>query len=173
MIIQTQNLYLREAHSKDAAFILQLVNTPTWLQHIGDRNVHSIEEAQEFIQSRLVHSYKTHGYGLYVVLLKDHQIPIGLFGFVKRDYLDHPDIGFALLPNYTGQGYGKEAANASMEYGVNQLGFPVVLGITSQENIVSQRLLARLGLQNVGLITPPEESKPLVLFKLDVSKNND
>lgn len=169
MITQTKNLILREAQPTDATFIKQLVNTQTWLEHIGDRNVHSIHDAEQFIKERLVASYKSNGYGLFVVCLREQQTAIGLCGFVKRDYLEHPDIGFALLPNYAGHGYGKEAGIATMKYGLEQLKFKVILGITSQENPISQGLLTRLGLKNVGLITPPEEKEKLVLFKFDAN----
>jgi len=166
MITQSKRLLFRECTAADATFIRKLVNTPTWLEHIGDRNVHSDAAAVTFINDRLIKSYTTNGYGLWVVQLKSKDKLIGLFGFVKRDYLEHADIGFALLPEYAGMGYGKEAGIATMAYGVNQLKFKTIYGITSLTNSISQGLLKTLGLQELEVIVAPNEKEELMLFKL-------
>jgi RimJ/RimL family protein N-acetyltransferase len=44
-IHETERLLLRPFNTDDAPFILELVNSPGWLQFIGDRNIHSIEDA--------------------------------------------------------------------------------------------------------------------------------
>ena len=109
-ILATDRLLLRELTIKDASFIFRLVNEPTWLEHIGDKNVRSVDDAQRYILEGPVDSYKANGYGLYLVVLKPTDTPIGLCGLVKRDELAHADIGFALLPGYAGMGYGYESA---------------------------------------------------------------
>ena len=167
-IITSSNLLLIEANKEHATFINQLVNCPTWIQHIGDRNVHSDKDAQVFIEDRLISSYVKFDFGLWVVIHRKKNEPIGLCGFVKRDYLEHPDIGFALLPKFAGKGFGKEAAIATLQYGIEQLKLTTILGITSPTNIISQRLLLSLGLHNMGIIVPPEANEELTLFGLDI-----
>lgn len=103
------------------------------------------EEATAFIDNRYRQSYVDHGYGLYAVELKDSGIQIGVCGFVRRDTLPGPDIGFAFLPEHEGKGYGYESAAAIMDYGRDQLGFTTVLAITSLDNDVSGKLLEKLG----------------------------
>ncbi len=73
-------------------------------------------------------------------------MPIGLCGFVKRETLPDPDIGFALLPEFEKKGYGYEAADAAMLYGKEKLGLSRVLAITTSDNESSARLLKRIGL---------------------------
>ena len=47
---ETERLLIRPIEISDAEFMLQLLNTDGWLKFIGDRNVHSIEEAAAYIQ---------------------------------------------------------------------------------------------------------------------------
>lgn len=148
-ILETERLVIRELDSAvDAETIFELLNTPKFLRYIGDRGVRSVEEARDFIENRYRQSYRDHGYGLYAVELKDGT-PIGMCGFVRRDTLPGPDIGFAFLPEFEGQGYGFESAAAMMEYGREVLGFGEVLAITSLDNHVSGHLLEKLGFRVV------------------------
>src|SRR5690349_10812658 len=116
-ILETQRLTLREFELDDAAFLLTLLNSPGWLKYIGDRNVRSIEDAEKYINDRLMSSYRTFGFGFYVVTAKDSEIPMGMCGLVKRDTLEDVDIGFAFLPEYFGKGYALESASAVLKLG--------------------------------------------------------
>lgn len=172
-ITETQRLIVRELDSAtDAEFIFALLNTPKFLQYIGDRGVRSAEDASVFIDERYRQSYRDHGFGLYAVELKDDaQTQIGLCGFVKRDHFEFPDIGFAFLPEFEGKGYGFESASAVMKYGRETLGFDHLLAITSLDNDVSGRLLEKLGFTFTGLIDSPENEK-LRLFTYGADPKN-
>jgi ribosomal-protein-alanine N-acetyltransferase len=147
----------------DDAFVVALLNTPKFLQYIGDRGVRSDEDARAFIDTRYRVSYRDHGYGLWTVETKDG-VPVGMCGFVKRDYLDEPDIGFALLPEHERRGYGYESAAAAMNYGRETLGFTKVLAITSLDNDASVALLAKLGFTDNGIIEPQGEKLRLFSY---------
>src|SRR5437879_1019794 len=72
-ILETERLNLREMDSAiDAEFVFELLNTPKFIQYIGDRGVRSVEQAREFIENRYRQSYREHGYGLYTVELKNY-----------------------------------------------------------------------------------------------------
>ena len=155
-ILETDRLSLRDLTDDDAAFINALLNTPKFLKYIGDRNVRSDEDAREFIVNRYMASYASNGYGLWAVGTKDGT-PVGMCGFVKREYFDEPDIGFAFLPEHERKGYGYESAAATMTYGREKLGFTKVLAITSLDNEASVALLAKLGFTDDGVIEPQGE----------------
>lgn len=161
-IIETDRLILRELISDDAEFILALLNTPKFIQYIGDRGVRSVEQAGEFIKNRYRQSYRDHGYGLYAVELKTDNTPIGMCGFVRRDTLPGPDLGFAFLPEHECKGHGFESAIAMLQYGREKLGFTAVLAITSQDNEASGKLLEKLGFKFDRLIESADET--LMLF---------
>jgi RimJ/RimL family protein N-acetyltransferase len=145
IILETERLTLREVTKGDAEFVLELLNQPSFIQFIGDRGVRTVEQASDYIDTRFTTSYRDNGFGLYLMELKAGGEPAGICGFVKRDTLPEPDIGFALLPQFEKQGYALEAAAATMKYGREQLGIDRVLAITTLDNESSGRLLEKIG----------------------------
>lgn len=144
-ILETNRLLLRKFTIEDAPFMLRLVNEPSWIEYIGDRNVHTLEDAQKYLMEGSIRSYNDHGFGFYNVCLRDTQMPIGTVGFTKRPFLEHPDFGFAFLPEYTGQGFAIEMAVAAMAYAEEVLKLEKLVAITLPANRRSIQLLIKLG----------------------------
>ena len=166
-ILETERLILRELLTEDdAEFVYALLNTPKFIKYIGDRGVTTPAAAAAFIENRYRLSYRDNGFGLYAVERKIDSEPVGLCGFVKRETLPGPDIGFAFLPEFEGRGYGFESADAMMKYGRDMLGFTRVLAITSLDNAASGRLLKKLGFTFEQLIENGVET--LKLFASDI-----
>ena len=84
---------------------------------------------------------------MYLVQRKADSQAVGICGFVSRESLPHPDIGFALLPQFEKQGYAFEAAAATMHHGRKTLNLRRVLAITTTDNISSCRLLKKIGMK--------------------------
>jgi RimJ/RimL family protein N-acetyltransferase len=164
-ILQTNRLLLRELVPGDTAFLIALLNSPGWLRYIGDRNVRTEEQAQAYLEDRLLRSYRENGFGLYVVQHLENGQALGMCGIIKREGLEQPDIGFAFLPEYTGQGYAFEAASAVMEYAKNTLHLSTILAIVLPENLASIRLLEKLGMRQDGPFCLPGEHETLWLFR--------
>jgi len=162
--LSTTRLQLQEITFEDAPFIIELLNSPGWLQHIGDREVHTVVQANAYIQRSYIHFYKKYGFGMYKMVLTNTGQPIGMCGLVKRDYLDHHDIGFAILPAYQRQGYTFEAGEAVMQWARDTLQLTTILAFTSKANIASQSLLKKLGLQFDKYIKIPNDEEVLLLF---------
>lgn len=163
-ILETERTILREVNETDAEFILDLLNQPSFIRYIGDRNVRTIDEARDYIASRFTESYQKFGFGMWAVELKETKQTIGICGFVKRDSLPDADIGFAFLPQFEGKGYASESAAATLEYGENVLDFKRVLAITSQDNESSGRLLGKLRFKFERLIVLPGSIEEVKLF---------
>ena len=138
---KTPRLTLQELTENDAGFILDLVNTAGWLKFIGDRKVRDKIAAENYIQ-RIISNPAIH---YRVVALTDTQTAIGVVTFIKRDYLDHADIGFAFLPAYSNQGYAFEACKVVLNDLLQQKGHSAVLAVTLKENTGSLKLLNKLG----------------------------
>ena len=167
-ILETERTILREVTKDDIEFILDLLNQPSFLRYIGDRNVRTVEQARDYIESRLTASYRKFGFGMWAVELKETDAPIGLCGFVKRDSLPEADIGFAFLPQFERKGYAFESASAAMKYGGDVLNLNPVLAITSKDNESSGRLLGKLNFKFERLITLPGDVEELKLFSSDL-----
>jgi len=145
-------LVLRRLTTEDAAFILALVNEPSWLRHIGDKGVHDIEGAERYIVDGPITMYAARGFGLYLVERKEDGTPIGMCGLIKRDTLQDVDIGFAFFPAYWGQGYAREAVAATLEHARRDIGLGRVVAITSPDNTGSIRLLESVGFVQEGML---------------------
>jgi ribosomal-protein-alanine N-acetyltransferase len=163
-LFQSTNLNLRRFTCDDGTFIFALLNTPTWKQFIGDRNINTHDDAVNYINGPQG-LYIKYGYGPWLVSLKDTGEPIGMCGLFKRDYLDKPDLGFAFLPGYEGRGLAHEAAMASLQYISDTYEVDKLYASTTNANLRSQRLLERCGFVRNGLLTPPGE-KTLLLYAL-------
>lgn len=163
-ILRTNRLLLSEFSTKDDAFILKLVNTPSWLEFIGDKKVKNLEDAKNYLINGPMASYRENGFGLYLVQLKSNKTPIGMCGLVNRPTLKDVDIGFALLPEYEGKGFGFESALATMEYAQKELNLEKIVAITSKHNGRSQKLLERIGLKFEKLIESDKEGEELMFY---------
>ena len=146
-VIETPRLDLRQLVREDAPFILELVNEPSWLRFIGDRNVHSLQDAVGYIEKGPLESYAKNGFGLYLVVDRESGASAGLCGLIRRDVLPHVDIGFAFSPRFWGRGLAFEAASAVMAYGRDVLGLSPILAIVNPDNERSIALLEKLGMR--------------------------
>lgn len=163
-ILSTPRLDLREFTAADAPFILQLLTDPDFLRFIGDRGVHSLEDAVRYIEQGPRAMYARHGHGLWMVELRDGGMPLGMCGLLRRAGLDDPDLGFAFLPAHRGKGYAAEAAGATLEWGRKALGLARVVAITSLDNDASGRLLEKLGFRVERIVTLPGDAEELKLY---------
>jgi RimJ/RimL family protein N-acetyltransferase len=145
-VLETPRLRLREFVADDAAFVLRLVNEPSWLEFIGDKGVRTQDDARAYLASGPIAMYARHGFGLWLVERRDDGAPIGMCGLIRRDNLDDVDLGFALLPEYWGCGYAHEAAAATMAHGRDALDLARIVAIASPSNARSIRLIERLGM---------------------------
>lgn len=162
-ILETERLVLRQFELTDAKFIVELVNSPGWLEFIGDRNIRTEEAAINYLQNGPIKSYRDNGFGLCMVELKD-RTPIGMCGILRRDTLENPDIGFSFLPEFTGSGYAFEIASATINYAKDNLNLKTILAITVPTNRRSIRLLEKLGLKFIKTICTPVDNEELMLF---------
>lgn len=163
-VMQTPRLILRLLTEDDAGFILDLLNQPSWLEFIGDRGVRNLDDARAYIKNGPLSMIEQHGFGLYLTELAIEKKPIGLCGLLKRDSLEDVDIGFAFHPDFWGQGYAREAAEACVNYACNKLGLKRLVAITLPTNLASISLLKGIGMEFEKEIRLAEDSEILQLF---------
>lgn len=164
LILETERLRLRKISEDDAEFILRLLNEPSFIENIGDRQVRSLEDARRYIRDGPVASYEKFGFGLWMVVLKESGVSLGMCGLLKRDSLEDIDLGYAFLPEYWSQGFASEAARATLDYASHKLAAKRVLAITNPDNQGSIRVLEKLGFRSQGLIKFGDEDRDTALF---------
>ena len=169
--LETERLHLRRVTLDDAQFMLEIWNDPAFVRNVGDRGVRTVEQAHEAMRSGALKLYADHGYGPYAMVLKSDGRRIGICGLFKRDSLDHPDIGFSVLPDFCGQGYAGEAAFAVLAHARDDLGIPTLTAIVSPGNAPSIGLIEKLGLSFVRMITMPGEEKMICLYSATIRQD--
>ena len=164
-ILQTERLILHKLTLNDTDFIIELVNSPGWLQYIGYRNIHTKEDAIRYLVDGPLKSYEQNGFGLLLIQLKSTKTPIGMCGLLKRDVLLLPDLGYALLPAYEGKGYITESTSAYLAYVAQELQIEKLMAITSVNNEKSIRVLEKLHFVFERYMNMSGDDHPVRLFK--------
>ncbi|HEY8507733.1 MAG TPA: GNAT family N-acetyltransferase [Steroidobacteraceae bacterium] len=173
MVLETPRLALRKFTPEDAPFILRLLNEPSFLHFIGDRNVRTLEDARQYLLNGPIASYEQYGFGLYLTVRKSDGVAVGMCGLLKRDALPEADIGFAFFPEFWSHGYARESASAVMEHARRVHGLTRILAIVSPDNERSIRLLHRLGMRFESTVRLSMEAPELKLFAADISEPED
>ena len=166
--LETERLILRALTTGDAAFILELLNDPSYIHNIGDRKVRTLDGAKSYIKKGPIASYHSNGFGLRLVELKETHEPIGICGLIKRDTLDDVDIGYALLPKFWSNGYATESAMAVKAFARDIIGLKRIVGITDPENTGSIRVLEKLGMKFEKTVRLSPDDIELKLFSMDL-----
>lgn len=167
-VLETERLILRQFTTDDAAFIHQLLNEPSWIRNIGDRNIRTIEDACSYIVNGPVKSYERNGFGLWLIVLRETGESMGMCGLIRRDGLEDIDIGYALLPNFWSMGYAVEAARATKEYARDAVGLKRLVAIVDPANEASIRVLEKIGLRYEKMIRLSADDIELKLFGVDL-----
>ena len=139
-VYNTQRLTLTPVNENDYEFITQLVNTKEWIEFIGERNIHSKSDAVQYIKKLI----QTPDLIYWVVRNKEDFTPMGIISFLKRDYLDCFDLGFAFLPRYFGKGYAYESAQFVLGQITKCPQHNKILATTLSHNSKSIKLLQKL-----------------------------
>ncbi len=163
-LITTERLSIRFVGDEDLDFIFEVVNSPGYIRFIGDNRVRTKEHAKAYIMNGPKTSYQQYGFGLFHVSIKSTGEAIGLAGLTKREYLSFPELGYALLPRYWGNGYAKEAAKSVVNFGYQELDIKRIMALVKHDNPGSQSVLRSVGFKNIRDIAVPDEDEPMLLM---------
>lgn len=163
--MRSERLVLRQFTDADAHFIMELLNSEGWKKFIGNRGIESAEDARRYIADTLLAGWQATGIGFYCVETHSDGQPVGMCGLVRRAYLHYPDIGFALLPQYEGRGYAREAARRVLAAAFAMAEIDTVGAIVLPANARSIDLLEALGMHYEKDIEEPG-GEILALYRL-------
>jgi [ribosomal protein S5]-alanine N-acetyltransferase len=169
----SERLVIRPFVLSDADFILELLNQKSFIDNIADRGVRSIADAEQYLRTGPQRSYLAYQHGLMCVQLKargsEASERIGMCGVLRRDILDAPDLGYALLDRFSGRGLASEAAATVLQDAQQRLAIHRMLAITSAHNHASIRVLENLGFAFLRMQELYENEPALKVFQLGAS----
>ena len=166
VIAKTSRTTIRKLATEDAPFIYALMRSEGFLRYIGDRNIHSLLDAENYLRDSFFKAYEERGYGYYLVE-NERGERTGIAGFLKKEHLENEDFGFAFLPAQMGKGYAYEASRALLKFGRQEFGFEVLDAETATDNKASICLLQKLGFQRLRTLDATDEHRESYLYRLN------
>ncbi len=164
--LETERLVLRRVTLGDAGLMLAIWNDPAFVRHVGDRGIRTVADAQAALKDGAFKLYEDYGFGPYVISLKKNGSQVGICGLFRRENLEDPDIGFAVLPDFCGIGFASEAAEAVVAHARDDLGIKCLTAIVSPENSASIGLIKKIGLTFDRGITMPDDDEEISLYSI-------
>lgn len=164
---ETERLLIRPVSVDDADIIFQLYNMPNFIKFIGNKNINSLSDAENYIKSKFLPQIEKRGFGNYILVLKGGNQKIGSVGIFEREGLDVADIGFSVLEKFEGKGLMFEAAQKVKSVVMEDFGLNKISAITSKDNFSSQKLIERLGLKFQKYVTLPNEDEELMYYETE------
>ena len=167
--LTTRRLELQWLTLDDAPLMFAVWNDPAFVRYVADRGIRTLEQARAAIEAGPLRLYAEYGYGPFRVRRRMDGVDMGICGLFRRDDLEAPDIGFAILPDFCGKGYGFEASAAVLEYARGTLGLSSIIAIVSPHNEASIGLLEKLGMRFERPIRMPGEDHDISLYRADLA----
>ncbi|MFA9378600.1 MAG: GNAT family N-acetyltransferase [Lachnotalea sp.] len=160
-IIETERLYLREMNTKDYKSLCKILQDKETMY--AYEHAFSDKEAKEWMDKQLI-SYSENGFGLWALVLKDTEEMIGQCGITIQPCNDKQvhEVGYLLQKDYWKKGYATEAAIACKEYAFNTLGINEIYSIIRDNNIASQNVARRNGMQVSGRLMKHYNNKDIL-----------
>lgn len=144
--LETERLLIRPTDVNDAPFLYELMNSPKWIQFIGDQKIDAVEKAQNYIDEKIFPQFIKLGFTNNTLVLKETNEKIGICGlYCRGNSLEELELGFALLPQFEQNGFGSESVARLIQFGFDELSTRRITAITNFYNLDSQKLLLKLG----------------------------
>ena len=136
-----------------------------WLQSDADSSLRITQKRLQRYCERCIN-----GLGVWAVIEKAIDRAIGSILLIPLPNNDQTasgkiEIGWHFRPASWGYGYATEAARAILNYGFQELKLPTIYGVTTSENIRSQGVMARLGMEFLKF-TDDHYNQTLKLYSL-------
>jgi RimJ/RimL family protein N-acetyltransferase len=144
--IKTERLNLRPFRLQDAEPLRQILSVPGVLEHFPSSDPPDLERVKKLVQKQIDH-WREHDYGWWAVEPIEEGELIGWSGLQYLPETDEIEIGYLLSKPYWGEGLATESAIAGLDYGFRTLEIQEIVGIVHPENIASQRVLQKIGLE--------------------------
>ena len=146
--IETARLTLRPFNLDDSEPLYQILSVPDVLRYYPSSDPPDLERVQKLVQRQIQH-WQDYGYGWWAVEPHAEQQLIGWSGLQYLPDTDEIEIGYLLGKPYWGRGLATESAEAGLDFGFITLGLQEIIGIVHPENIASQGVLKKIGMQFV------------------------
>jgi RimJ/RimL family protein N-acetyltransferase len=155
-IAVTERLILRPHRAEDAeSLYVRIESDPEVTRFTGGS--HALDETRRDLAELIASMVNDpRGLGSWAVVERATDTYIG-YTLLKPFRIDDVELGYAIARTWWGQGYGTEAARATLLYGLGTLGLPSVIAAVNPANKASARIAEKIGMVHKGLIPWPDQ----------------
>ncbi|MFN2606343.1 MAG: GNAT family N-acetyltransferase [Acidimicrobiales bacterium] len=170
--VETERLTLRPWSPADIDDLAAVFAEPAVWRYPFERGLSRLE-SEEFLHRQLEH-WAANGFGSWVAELKADRRLIGYIGLAIPSWLPHVlpavEVGWRLHPDYWGRGLATEGGRASLRYGFQTLGLDRIISIFTPDNIVSGRVMEKLGMRDCLATTDAARGVRLLVREINRSE---
>lgn len=164
MIMETQRLILREYTQEDFDGLYAILSDPVTMQHYP--KPYDAAGTQRWLDWSFS-NYKTYGFGLWAIELKETGEFIGDCGITMQpiDGQQLPEIGYHIHNNHWRKGYGKEAASAVRNWAFENRDFDCLYSYMKYTNVASYSTARSIGMTKIKEY-PDEQDGILYVYRI-------
>ncbi|MBO3697685.1 GNAT family N-acetyltransferase [Roseivirga sp. E12] len=140
--LETERLVFRQWQNSDYKQFSEFYAQEEHAKYVGGQK--SPEESWRLMATYIGH-YTLKGYSYLAITEKSTEKLIGTVGLWKSEPWPEKELGYWLLPEAQGKGYGVEAGLAVRDYGLDTLKFDSLVSYIDPSNQPSVQLATRLG----------------------------
>ena len=148
--IRTDRLLLRRWRDDDVEPFAAMCSDPEVMRYIGSGATRTRGQARASIDAYEL-EWEENGFGLFAVELLEDGRFLGFAGLSEPSFLPEimpaVEIGWRFARPTWGNGYASEAAQAALDFGLQELGLSEIVGIYQTENSASGRIMEKLGMR--------------------------
>ena len=168
MILETERLYLREMNQDDFASLAKIIQDEDVMY--AYEHVYSDDEVQAWLDKE-IQRYKTDGFGMWAVVLKENDIMVGQCGITIQEcsVTRMLEIGYLFQKEHWHKGYAIEAASACKDYAFQNINAYEVFSIIRDTNIASQSVARKNGMLITGKCVKNFHGKDLAHYIFSIT----
>lgn len=143
--LETERLQLREFVKGDAEELFKIRSDERVMKYL-DRDTHKSVAESELMIEQMIEIYNNKSGINWIISKKDSLSVIGYIGYWRliRENL-RAEVGYAMKPEYWGNGYMQEALNKVIEFGFKEFCLHSIEGNVNPNNLGSIKLLEKFG----------------------------
>lgn len=166
--INTERLVLIPFRINDFELFHRLNIDPYIRKFMWDDEEITLDTSKEIMQKNESH-FEMDNFGIWKVILKEVDEIIGYTGLWYFFDEEQPQIIYALLHQFTKQGYAHEFSSEIVRYSFQTLDFKYLIAATDESHIESQKVAKRLGMKYHEKRV--ENDKPTLFFRIEKGDN--
>ncbi len=143
--LESKKLLYRNFNLEDSDEIFLIRSNDKVMTYLDTAKHNSVEDSKKMIEA-VIESYKNKTGINWAIIKKESKAFVGYFGF-WRIIAEHcrAEIGYALKPEFWGQGIMAETLNTMIEFGFNVLKLHSIEANVNPENLASIKVLEKAG----------------------------